>query len=323
VVERRGPAPAAGSTLPSPSRRATRCRPCVRDRDGVGCARPAGRQLRAADHRPGDPGFAEDRADVGGTRDTWSAQGAYRFYHGKPGTRASFNGFRNQFFIGTASGSGYITNSDTIGEMQVEIAGMGAENGSGSTTINAIPREGSNTFTASVNTKYSGSGMQAENLTPELKEFGIEPPQMVNIWRAAGTIGGPILTDKLWYYGSIARWGRRIQPPGGFFNALQGHNEFGLAGAQFPDMRMAGPHGDRRPVRPAGRTRRGRLLQHADHLPRARLEPSGLRLRLEPDPRRAPHVAGRGAAPVRQLVGELDQVTGMTSWSYRSLLEAR
>ncbi len=188
------------------------------------------------------PGFTEDRADVGGTRDTWSAQGAYRFYHGKPGTRASFNGFRNQFFIGTASGSGYITNSDTIGEMQVEIAGMGAENGSGSTTINAIPREGSNTFTASLNTKYSGGGMQAENLTPELEEFGIEPPQMVNIWRAAGTMGGPIVTDKAWYYASIARWGRRIQPPGGFFNALQGHNGFGMAGAQFPDMRVGGPN---------------------------------------------------------------------------------
>lgn len=185
------------------------------------------------------PGFTEDLADVGGTRDTWSAQGAYRFYHGKPGTRASFNGFRNQYFIGTASGSGYITNSDTIGEMQVEIAGMGAENGSGSTTINAIPREGSNTFTASINTKYSGSGMQSENLTPELREFGIEPPQMVNIWRAAGTIGGPIATDRLWYYGSIARWGRRIQPPGGFFNALQGHNEYGLSSAPFPDHRVA------------------------------------------------------------------------------------
>ena len=187
------------------------------------------------------PGFTEDRADVGGTRDTWSAQGAYRFYHGKPGTRASFNGFRNQYFIGTASGSGYITNSDTIGEMQVEIAGMGAENGSGSTTINAIPREGSNVFTASLNTKYSGSGMQSENLTPELREFGIEPPRMENIWRAAGTIGGAIKEDRAWYYVSIARWGRRIQPPGGFFNALQGHNQFGTAGAPFPDPRMGGP----------------------------------------------------------------------------------
>ena len=35
------------------------------------------------------PGFAATQADVGGTRDTWSAQGNYTFYHGKTGTRAS------------------------------------------------------------------------------------------------------------------------------------------------------------------------------------------------------------------------------------------
>ena len=29
------------------------------------------------------PGFAATQADVGGTRDTWSAQGNYTFYHGK------------------------------------------------------------------------------------------------------------------------------------------------------------------------------------------------------------------------------------------------
>ena len=79
------------------------------------------------------PGFATTQADVGGTRDTWSAQGAYTFYHGKTGTRASFDGFRNQYFIGAASGVGYITDSGNIEEMQLETSGMGAESGSGST----------------------------------------------------------------------------------------------------------------------------------------------------------------------------------------------
>ena len=45
------------------------------------------------------PGFAATQADVGGTRDTWSAQGNYTFYHGKTGTRANFDGFRNQYFV--------------------------------------------------------------------------------------------------------------------------------------------------------------------------------------------------------------------------------
>ncbi len=94
------------------------------------------------------PGFATTQADVGGTRDTWSAQGAYTFYHGKTGTRASFDGFRNQYFIGAASGVGYITDSGTIEEMQLETSGMGAESGSGSTNLNAIPKSGSNTLRA-------------------------------------------------------------------------------------------------------------------------------------------------------------------------------
>lgn len=60
------------------------------------------------------PGFASTQADVGGTRDTWSAQGAYTFFHGKTGTRASYDGFRNQHFIGAGSGVGYISDQGTI-----------------------------------------------------------------------------------------------------------------------------------------------------------------------------------------------------------------
>jgi hypothetical protein len=52
------------------------------------------------------PGCAATQADVGGTRDTWSAQGNYAFYHGKTGTRANFDGFRNQYYVNDASGVG-------------------------------------------------------------------------------------------------------------------------------------------------------------------------------------------------------------------------
>ena len=170
------------------------------------------------------PGFQGASADVGGSRDTWSAQGLYQNYHGKDGTRAAFAGFRNQYFIGGASGVGYITNSDTIGELQLEITGMGAENGSGSTSLNAIPRDGSNTFTAGINGKYSGSGMQTDNITgdADLEAFGLTSAKVQHVYRLAGTVGGPIVRDKLWFYGAIARWGQRANVPGAFFNARQG-----------------------------------------------------------------------------------------------------
>ena len=176
------------------------------------------------------PGFQSDSrggSDVGGTVDTWAAQGSYRFYHGKPGTRASFNGFRNQYYIGSASGVAYVTNSDTIAEMQLEISGMGAEAGSGSVGLNAIPKEGSNTFTSDINGKLSTSAMHSTNLNPELEAFGLTPGKVDKIYRAAGTVGGPIMQDRLWFFGAVARWGARVTQPGAFFNALQGNSSLG------------------------------------------------------------------------------------------------
>ena len=170
------------------------------------------------------PGFLGAGADVGGTRDTWSAQGQYRDYHGKDGTRAAFNGFRNQYFIGSAGGAGYLTNSDTIGELQLEITGMGAESGSGSTSLNAIPRDGSNTFQFGVNGKFSNSGMQADNITgdSELEALGLTAGKVQRIYRLAGTAGGPFVQDKFWFYAAVGRWGTRSTVPGAFFNARQG-----------------------------------------------------------------------------------------------------
>ena len=115
------------------------------------------------------PGFAATQADVGGTRDTWSAQGNYTFYHGKTGTRANFDGFRNQYFVNDASGVGYITDSGNIQELQLETSGMGAESGSGSTSMNAIPKSGSNTFAGGLD-GYFSNGADAGREHPRQPE---------------------------------------------------------------------------------------------------------------------------------------------------------
>ncbi len=168
-------------------------------------------------------GFGATVADVGGTKDTWSAQGSYTFYHGKIGTRASFDGFRAQYLIGAANGQGYITNTDTIQETQLELTGMGAESGSGSTTVNAIPKDGGNLFVGNVNGKFSNSGMQGTNLG-SLASYGLTPGQVQRIYRASGSLGGPIKVDTLWFFGAVGRWGTRTSQPGAFFNPLQGQS---------------------------------------------------------------------------------------------------
>ena len=189
------------------------------------------------------PGFAATQADVGGTRDTWSAQGNYTFYHGKTGTRASFDGFRNQYFVNAASGVGYITDQGNIQELQLETSGMGAESGSGSVTLNAIPKSGSNKFSAGLDGYYSNGSMQGANIRSNLNDWalGANSPLLIKtaasvqrIYRAGGQLGGPIKQDKIWFFTAIGRWGSTVQEPSAYFNSLQGK-------ANVPGKGVVGP----------------------------------------------------------------------------------
>ncbi|MEQ1727996.1 MAG: carboxypeptidase-like regulatory domain-containing protein [Vicinamibacterales bacterium] len=192
------------------------------------------------------PGFAATQADVGGTRDTWSAQGNYTLFHGKTGTRASFDGFRNQYFIGAASGVGYITDQGNIAELQLETSGMGAESGSGSVSMNAIPKSGSNTFAGGLDGYFSNGSMQSANVRDNLNEWtlgnqalaasaGINAASKVSrIYRLGGQLGGPIMQDKIWFFGAVARWGSTVNQPSAFYNPLQGK-------ANIPGRGVVGP----------------------------------------------------------------------------------
>ena len=180
------------------------------------------------------PGFAATQADVGGTRDTWSAQGNYTFFHGKTGTRANFDGFRNQYFIGAASGVGYITDQGNIQELQLETSGMGAEAGSGSTSLNAIPKSGSNTFSGGLDGFFSNGSMQGSNIRSNLNDWARGDATLLataainsaskvgKIYRLGAQFGGPIKQDKIWFFTALGRWGQTVAQPSAYYNPLQG-----------------------------------------------------------------------------------------------------
>lgn len=194
------------------------------------------------------PGFAPTQADVGGTRDTWSAQGNYTFFHGKTGTRANFDGFRNQYFVNEASGVGYITDQGNIQELQIETSGMGAESGSGSVNLNAIPKSGSNIFGGGIDGFFSNAAMQGQNANDKLNEWALgnqtlltqagitSAAEVRQIYRMGGQFGGPIMQDKIWFFAALARWGSTVDQPSAYFNPLQGQ-----AQAQNPNYGLANP----------------------------------------------------------------------------------
>ena len=191
------------------------------------------------------PGFATTQADVGGTRDTWSAQGAYAGYHGKvtAGTRAAFDGFRNQYFIGAASGVGYISDSGNIQELQLETTGMGAEAGSGSTNLNIIPKSGSNTLRNTIDGYFTNGNMQGSNIDDYFRSWNINSSATVDhIYRIGVQSGGPIKQDRVWYYAAIGRWGSTVIQPGAFYNQLQGQASREIAG-MVPGVKSTVPGG--------------------------------------------------------------------------------
>jgi len=197
------------------------------------------------------PGFAATQADVGGTRDTWSAQGNYTFFHGKAGTRANFDGFRNQYFVNEASGVGYITDPGAIQELQIETSGMGAEAGSGSVSLNAIPKSGSNIFSGGIDGYISTGAMQSGNVRSNLNSWaqgnqalisaaGINSAAKVDrIYRLGAQFGGPIKQDRIWFFAAVARWGSTVNQPSAYYNPLQGQ-----AQALNPTWGLANPAGN-------------------------------------------------------------------------------
>jgi hypothetical protein len=99
---------------------------------------------------------------------------------------------------------------------------MGADAGSGSTNLNAIPRSGGNSFRTTVDGYFSNGGMQGENLNDYLRSFNINSAaEVVDIYRIGAQFGGPIMRDKVWFFAAVGRWGSRVNQPGAS-STLQG-----------------------------------------------------------------------------------------------------
>jgi hypothetical protein len=122
--------------------------------------------------------------------------------------------------------TGYIRThrQNTVGIQEVVIeAGGSAESETGGAQMNYIPRDGGNTFSLYSFANYTNSDLQGNNLTDDLRARGISAtPGVREIWDYAGGFGGPVLTDKLWFYQGNRWWGGAEYIPGAYFNQTVG-----------------------------------------------------------------------------------------------------
>jgi hypothetical protein len=141
--------------------------------------------------------------DVGGT--SGDPVAATLTAHGS--TAADQNQMIDGIKIGNVLVGGARTNLSVspllFDEVNVTFAGQSAEFTTNGVQSNAIPKSGGNVFHGTALVNGSTNDFQSDNLTPRLRAMGLTSSNTFkSLYDVNGALGGPILTDRLWFYGT-------------------------------------------------------------------------------------------------------------------------
>ena len=89
-------------------------------------------------------------------------------------------------------------------EMQVMVGGGLGESETGGPVANIVPKSGGNTYSGNFFISGTQSGLQGDNVTPELQAQGIaQAPTVRKNWDGSAGVGGPILRDRFWFFTNV------------------------------------------------------------------------------------------------------------------------
>jgi hypothetical protein len=90
-----------------------------------------------------------------------------------------------------------------IQEMAIDTGSNDATLNAGGVRTNYTLREGGNAFHGVVFGAFAPGGLQSNNLTPDLIKRGLTAPNQIKAnWDINPAFGGPILRDKIWFFGA-------------------------------------------------------------------------------------------------------------------------
>src|SRR5688500_9214027 len=102
--------------------------------------------------------------------------------------------------------SSYVYDTVNTDEVAITVGGGLGETDIGGPVMNIVPRSGGNTFSGSAFTSLAGDWSRGENLDDEIRSLNPnlqQTPGIINAYDASASFGGPILQDRLWFYGSF------------------------------------------------------------------------------------------------------------------------
>ena len=126
-------------------------------------------------------------------------------------TGAAFNG---------AGVSSYVPDIGNAAEIAMTTSGGLGEAEVGGPTLSIVPKTGGNTVKGTVYLSGVGAGMVGDNFTDNLKSRGLTAPgALTKLWDYNVAIGGPIQTDRIWFFAQFRDEGSHRTVPGMFANA--------------------------------------------------------------------------------------------------------
>ncbi len=147
------------------------------------------------------PGVHLNSPDIGGSQQT---EQNYLEAHGNSYVHSTYllDGMKINTTLLDGEVQNYVDNS-MIEETTYSTSIFNAEVSSGGVLTNLIPKAGGNTFHGQFYAGGSDGGWQSSNITPALKERNapsiLNQDEIVKIEDFDGSIGGPIIKDKLWF----------------------------------------------------------------------------------------------------------------------------
>src|SRR5262245_40870207 len=144
--------------------------------------------------------------DVGGSKGETYVQ--LRIHGTRTGdNKTLLDGFETNDY----SGRVFVPNPAAAGEVSIELGNGPGEAPANGVYVNFVPRDGGNQFHGSLFGTYTGPGFQSEpELSDELINRGLSQNDLgkvLRIWDVNGSLGGPIVRDRLWFHHATRSWG--------------------------------------------------------------------------------------------------------------------
>ncbi|PHY08579.1 MAG: hypothetical protein CK533_13470 [Acidobacterium sp.] len=142
--------------------------------------------------------------DVGGSR---AMQQTYFAVRGQGGaqTVVLVDGMMTNGLMGDGAVQAY-HNETMTQEAVYQTAGGNAETLTGGVNMNLIPKDGGNQFRGGFKAFKSPKGWQGDNLTDDLRGLGVSAVDKIdNFYEMNLEQGGPIMKNKLWFFGAFRR----------------------------------------------------------------------------------------------------------------------